>query len=325
MFIKPFTIPKHILEMEALAKRLVPMHPEKQSITLQAGNIRAGYDGELSLQYPLSFLPYHQYLIFHYIRIPDSNGFFQIDLLILSTNFILIIEVKNIRDTITFDEMGQSVRKSGDNETIFSNPIDQVNLQHLRLLHWIRKFEFPPIPIEKIVVYSNPSTLLKNRSNDSTIPKITIRKEKLLSKIEELASKYVTPSFNEEQLIDLTAQLLDAHVPEKANAMKRYGIANEELLMGVICPRCEAIPMNWSYGRWTCIFCGCKSTSAHKKALADYGLLVSNLINNRQAREFLIIDSEHTVRRLLQKEDLDKYGRSSGRKYIIDPEKLMFS
>lgn len=245
--------------------------------------------------------------------------------MLLSIGFLLIIEVKNIKDVVTFDEMGQSVRTTNGKEEVFTNPIEQVNLQHLRLLHWMRKCDLPPIPIEKIVVYSNPKTILKNISNDKTITEIIIRKERLLSKIEEISSKHKTSHLSEKQLIDISCQLLDAHVPEEANAMNKYDVSIDALMKGVICPTCDIIPMKWDHGKWICRFCGCKSATAHRRTLADYGLLVGQFITNRQAQKILLMDSEYAVRRLFKKEGFDKFGTTSGRKYILDPEKIILT
>lgn len=320
LIIKPLEIPLTLLRTEALVRRLHPTYPKKMEINQKARALRTGYKGELSLEFPLSFLPYEQYLIIHNLRIRDSSGFFQIDTLLLSHHFILIIEVKNIYGDITFDEMGQTIRKADEKEEGFTNPIDQVNLQHLRLLRWMRQYHFPPIPLEKIVVYSNTNTILRNTSNNPTVIEMVMHKEKLLAKIDELSAKYCTPCLTEEQLLELSNQLLLADNPQKVDVMKQYLIAYKDLIKGVICLTCSSAPMTYKGGIWRCETCYYASKTAHKQGLVDYALLVKNYINNREAREFLQLNSESIARKLLQKEGYCKIGRKSGMKYKLNTE-----
>ena len=54
----------------------------------------AGYKGELAIEYPLSFLPETEYRILHDIRLFDQKHYFQIDTLIVSACFLLVLEIK---------------------------------------------------------------------------------------------------------------------------------------------------------------------------------------------------------------------------------------
>ena len=323
MILKPLEVPELLLKTEALNYRLIPIHPLKLKISAKARNLRAGYNGELSLEFPLSFLPYDKFLIFHALRIHDANGIFQIDILLLSANFILIIEVKNIWDHVIFDDMGQAVRVENDKTKAFTNPIDQVNLQHLRFLRWLRQFNFPSIPIEKIVVYSNPNTVLKNHTNDKVITEVVMHKEKILQKIDELTRMYHTPCFSEEHLMNLAFQLLTAHVSEEVDILNKYNVSSDELIKGVFCQECNIAPMRWIRGKWNCSSCKTSSKTSHQWALVDYGLLKSAYINNRSARDFLQVDSEKVARNLLQKENFERLGTTSGVKYKMDIDNLV--
>jgi hypothetical protein len=71
----------------------------------------AGYRGENSIDYPLSSLPDKKYFIFHDLRLPYKNQFFQIDTLLASTKHFVILEVKNIAGTVYFDSDFNSTYK----------------------------------------------------------------------------------------------------------------------------------------------------------------------------------------------------------------------
>lgn len=107
--VKPRDNPTHLLRMEALSRRLILNHKHKQVVDHLARSLRAGYNGEKSLDFTLGFLPKDQFHILHNVRIKDEHGYFQIDTLIASPHFALIIEVKNIYGSIIFDNMDQAI------------------------------------------------------------------------------------------------------------------------------------------------------------------------------------------------------------------------
>ncbi|WP_163971138.1 NERD domain-containing protein [Oceanobacillus halotolerans] len=323
MIIKSHDFPCQLLQTEALDRRLPSYHPQKDNVSSKAKILRAGFHGEQSLDFPLSFLPKDKYLIFHNLRIPDSSGFFQLDALILSPYFILIIEVKNIYGNVIFDNMGQMIRQTGETEERFDNPIDQVNLQHFRLSRWLTEQHYPPIPIEGIVVYTNPTTILKNLTDNPHIIEKVMHKEKMLSKIHELSNKYPSKRFSEDQLREISAQLLSQHTPVKTDIMEKYQVKSEQLIKGIVCPCCKAISIPYHRGKWYCDQCGAVSRTAYLNGLADYALLINPFITNRQARSFLQITSISTMRKLLQKAKLKQFGTTSGSRYRLNVETLL--
>lgn len=318
MYVKPPAFPRHIQKALALNRRITDSHQQKHSINKTAINLHSGYKGEESLDFQLRFLPKDDFLIFHYLRIPDDSGHFQLDYLLLSANFFLIIEVKNIHDNVSFDEMGQSYRELTDQVEVFGNPVDQVNLQHRRLLNWLRENKYPTIPIEKIVVYSHNKTYLKNLSNSKIISDSVMHRDKVLSKIDFFIKKHQSKCFNDNQLMDLSYWLLEEHNPEEFGGMKKYSITADQLIKGVICSECGSIPMKWKSGKWLCRNCGFQSHTAHRSALADYALLIGEWVNNRQLREFLCVDSAHIAKRIIKRERLQESGVTSGRRYKIE-------
>jgi hypothetical protein len=309
--------------MEALNERLPRSHPQKEFIESKSRNLRAGFIGEKSLEFTFSFLPDEKYLIFHNLRFKDPQGYFQIDILLVTNSFILIIDAKNIHSEVIFDDMGQTIRRKNDQEEIFKNPVQQVNLQHLRFLRWLRKYNFHSIPIEKAVVYTNNTTILKNHTNQKELPNIVMHKDRLLEKIEELEDLYRTVHLKESALSELTYQLCASHIPNQLNTLDKYNLSARELIKGVICSSCLRAPMLRKGGKWCCDYCDATSKVAHKRALEHYGLLINEYINNREAREFLQVESRYIAKQLLQKEQLEKFGVTSGMKYKLDIQYLL--
>lgn len=315
--IKPRDIPREMLQTNCLSRRLVPHHIKKKDVDRNARNLRAGFNGEEALDFTLSFLQDESYHVLHNIRIRDTNAFFQMDTLMPSPKFILINEVKNIAGTVTYDEFGQAIQlnKIGEEKNL-GNHIEQVNLQHLRLQRFIREHNFPAIPIEKLIVYSSPNTIIKNITNNKAISDTVIHKEQLLSNLHEFAAIHKTRSVTMEQLERLSAALIKAHTPKEIDIMKKYGVATDDLLLGVFCPECGALPMERVTAKWLCHQCGTTSKDAHIPALKDYSLLFGSMINNRQAREFLKLTDIHTAKRLLIQ--FEQAGNTSARNYILN-------
>lgn len=96
MFIKPLSTPLSLRKLQALFERTPIDHPARSQIQNDLGRTTVGFKGEESLLYYLEFLNEQQYFIFHNLRLPiRKDKFFQLDYLILSATFFLILEVKN--------------------------------------------------------------------------------------------------------------------------------------------------------------------------------------------------------------------------------------
>jgi ribosomal protein L37AE/L43A len=280
---------------------------------------KSGRRGEMEVMFPLRFLDEQDYLILHDLRLQDQRGFFQIDTLILCEKFILILEVKNWSGTIMFGENGQVTRVNPENmEEGFPNPILQAKLQQHRLQKWLSNHGCSDIPIDFLVVISFPSTIIKSLSPEQPIPDNVVHNNQLLFRIQELEQLYHSRQLGMDQLMKLSHLLADAHVPEKTTVMERFGIAADELIKGVFCPQCGAVPMGRKLKKWWyCTKCHHQSADAHLPALQEYKLLFSKSISNGEARKFLRVDSAATMKYILQKENFRQFGKTNTRRYII--------
>ncbi len=84
-------VPLAIRQLRALACRLPPNHPKVPLIMNDLKKREAGYKGECSIDFPFSFLEPRSYFIFHDLRLQDQSRFFQLDTLLISKKFSLII------------------------------------------------------------------------------------------------------------------------------------------------------------------------------------------------------------------------------------------
>jgi Nuclease-related domain len=144
MIVKKRERPVLIDQLEALLRRLPNEHPKRRQILEEYNKVMRGYRGELSLNYPLSFLLEDQYYILHDVRLFDGIHYFQMDTLIASKKFFLIIEVKNIAGTLTFNtEFPQIIRSTEEKEEAFPDPVNQVIRHRLQLENWLERNNLP--------------------------------------------------------------------------------------------------------------------------------------------------------------------------------------
>ncbi|MBU8880911.1 NERD domain-containing protein [Bacillus sp. FJAT-29790] len=103
MIAKERLIPLRMLKNEALLRRIPKHHVKRTIIEKDQTRRKAGYRGEEASDYYVNQLPDKEYTIFHDLRLLNEQNYFQMDTLILSPKFALILEIKNISGTIYFD------------------------------------------------------------------------------------------------------------------------------------------------------------------------------------------------------------------------------
>lgn len=128
-------------------KRLPDQHPLKQQIAEDGKKPLASFKGKKDLKYYLDFFP-DDCFIYHDLRLKNEQTYFQMDYVILTSNFALIIECKNFYGELHFDtSFNQMVRTINDQSEAFIDPISQVRRQRHQLLHFFKKIIFPFSPL----------------------------------------------------------------------------------------------------------------------------------------------------------------------------------
>ncbi|WP_369901923.1 nuclease-related domain-containing protein [Bacillus manliponensis] len=89
MIVKERKIPIHLMQLEALWRRLPENYLKREEIAEDIKRQKAGYKGERSVDYQLTFLKPEKYRVFHDVRLFDGTHYFQLDTLVLSSKFLL--------------------------------------------------------------------------------------------------------------------------------------------------------------------------------------------------------------------------------------------
>lgn len=294
---KKIEIPYHVHQYEVFIRRLKP-GPLRDDLTSLYKRAMAGFRGEQSLDYPLSYLPNEEFSIFHNLRLFDGLHHFQIDFLVLCSRFALILEVKNIIGKLTFDtDLNQLIRELDDATDVYDDPILQAEYLKMQLYEWLDRHFGISVPIVDRVVIASSAQLQVTDLKSDKIKKI-VRRAKLKAELLQLNEQFAKDYLSPETMKKIADQLLANHHPR---VIKKFTtrLKPDDLIKGVQCPGCSAIPTIKQKQKWKCMSCGHLSRAANITALRDYYLMYGPAITNKKCRDFLLLKSELTARRLL--------------------------
>jgi hypothetical protein len=322
LIMKTRSKPSKLYFNDAILSRLPGNHP-KIPIIEEDNNIKfAGHKGEERLDFFLNYLPDKDYFILQGLRLSNGKSHFQIDCLLLTPTYILVIEAKYMKGELKFDEEhDQLIQKYDDRQYGYDDPLLQVKFQVRQLLDFLRQHRFPAVPVEYLVMMSNSNAILIT-DQDSEARYRVCRGRRLVYKIEELTKKYQNVKLNDETILKLTQLLLEKHIEPSYDIEKIYKIPRNDLLTGVHCPSCCYLPMTYARGTWLCPKCKLKSRNAYIKALQDYYLVYAPTISNQQFREFFHVSSINAAYKMLQPLNLPVTGAKKKRIYHLSLEGL---
>jgi ribosomal protein L37AE/L43A len=310
MIKKPLEKSRKLSKLEVLTRRVHKSHFSYSMIERELAKNLAGYRGEKSFVYYLEEIDSKKYMIFHGLRLKQNDQYFQMDVVIISFAFILIIEVKNIAGTIFFDqEHHQLIRKMDHVEEGYLDPIAQVRSQSSKFTRWLQKLKLPNIPVETLVVISNPSTIIKSNKQ---ISHLVSHSSNFTHILELLERKYKQAYYTKKDLQKLSLQLMTKHISHDPDVFELFHINQNDISKGVHCPKCNNIPMKRIVGKWCCDKCMYKSTKAHVDSLKDYALLIRPTITNEQLRKFLQLTSRSVATSILKSMKLKSSGKNKG-------------
>ncbi|WP_158095007.1 nuclease-related domain-containing protein [Gottfriedia luciferensis] len=317
MIVKERKPPITLLKLEALLRRLPKEHSMRSTIESDFMKIKSGYVGEKKVDYYLNFLPKKEYSIFHNIRLKSEDHFFQIDTLIITSKYILLLEIKNMLGNLMFDrDFHQFIRVLGQNEENFPNPILQVNRHQKELISFLSRHKLDIPPIYSFIIISNTSSVIKTTLRTSKVLENVFHTEHLPLKIQMLNEIKTNQIVSTNQKRKITKAILKNHTPLISNVLEKYNINKNDIIKGVFCPNCITRIMKRAHGSWYCE-CSHKSKVAHVQAIYDYGYLIGQSISNCECRDFLQLSSSSSASYLLKSLNLTQIGFNKSTKYLF--------
>ncbi len=293
--------PLIMLILEALLRRLPLSNQKYQQILEELGRRQAGYLGEKSLDYYYRDLPQQKYMILHDLNLPDGDYNCQIDTLLLTPEFALAIDVKNMAGKLIFDnENEQFIQINNGTEKGYPYPIAQAERHQKYLQKLLAAHHFPPVPVEYLVVISNGYTsyVVTGKNAHKVKPRVC-KADVFLNKITLFEKQYSKPILTAKDLRKVCRLLVKMNTLPTSYVLKKYGIQKSDLLTGVHCPSCSNHSLVRKNQNWYCPSCLTFSKDAHIYALKDYFLLFGPTITNKQFREFAHLKSRDVAKRIL--------------------------
>jgi len=301
----------HIKGLQALLRRMSESHPKFEVITQQVAKMTAGIRGEERLT--KIFLDYtflEDVYIIHDLSF-YSTGHCQIDTLVITSGFGLILESKNIAGDMHFlNETNQIARKLDTGKIDnFESPMAQVERNRDLLEDWL-KLRGVELAIYGAVVL--PKATQKVEISGKSYP--VLFPGEIPSFIKRLIKKHSgVVSVDGE---GIAHSLAAAH--QEFNPFpicERWGIEPESLKKGVFCPKCTIGMMNRRNRKWICDSCNHKDSFAHQQAIREWFMLIGGNLTNQKCRDFLNMPSHQWASREMAKMEMEVDGKGRHTKY----------
>ncbi|WP_082023411.1 nuclease-related domain-containing protein [Sporosarcina koreensis] len=319
ILMKERTAPVLVEGLEAAVRRIPQSHPVSPNLQARLSAVKAGYGGELELDRVLNTYKFpHEILEFHDLSLV-SHTLFQMDTLLLTNEFALICEVKNMAGDLVVTENPPQLIRTSDDGTLsgFLSPLAQVRNTCELFEEWLRARGIS-LPVHGCVVmaYTKQRITLPDTDIPTLFPKLVPRR------IRELMTG--RRALTNSELALLGQRALDSHQTFNHRPVcEVFDIPPDVIKGGVACPDCERLGM-WKRGKgWYCPACKTRSMTAHEQAIRDWFWLTGEPLTNAACRALLGLDCPRTVLRLLRAMKLTAIGTKRGRTYSMQLQKKL--
>ncbi|WP_338652756.1 nuclease-related domain-containing protein [Sporosarcina psychrophila] len=321
MIIKPRGIPRKLAALASLVSRLPDSAASMQKVKSDYKMSRAGFAGELKVDKFLEELELQRpHYIIHDLDIKIGTKKVQIDTILFHPNFILLMEIKNMRGEFYFDPKNRQFFRVNDNgkKEGMRNPEAQVNRAIKAINTFLCSKGYDGIAEGIIVLVSRAGIVMNAPERWKTIPLDS------LTEFIEALERQTSSVFTDDICKKLALSLLDEDRSEAVSGLTTYyAVSEKDVIRGVRCPECHQIPMERKHTRWSCTRCGAECRNAHLGSLQEYRLLFGPEITSRHAKEFFQNESMNFTIRVLNKSAVPKAGKVRYRLFHIS-EKLTY-
>lgn len=308
--------PHILLAHEALFRSLHDQYRFNETIQSDYHRYRAGFYGEKQIDYKLSLFPNPEFYHLPSLRLQNNFHFFQIDSVILTPKLIFNIEVKNLKGTLEYNAAARQLIQYDDKkQTCYKDPLLQADTQRIHLHYWLQQYSIN-IPIEPIVVSTNPNTIIRNPENDSEFQHRFVTLENFLHKLDQIYNSYHKTVLTIKEIQKLYRKLAKNNTPLISNLIDYYQIKKQHLISGIPCTSCQFYPLEKKYKTWICPKCSQIFPDVHKRIILDYFLLHQPVITNSICRKLLRVPSPNTAYNILKSLHLKTTGSNKNRKYL---------
>ncbi|MBM7577764.1 nuclease-related domain-containing protein [Jeotgalibacillus terrae] len=306
---------KH-LTLKALIQRIPEHHPGYGRVLEQLSIEEAGLHGELYFDSLASKILTPQSAQLKNLTLYLFKETFQIDSIIITPQFILITEIKNMVGNLHFDKKGGVLTRISNGQTAyFTCPLFQVS-RHKECISHVLNYLNLNVPIHDLVIYTNKNVEFTVKDSEQEIYEKIHRVERFTHHYRKMKNS-ATPHLSSAQMKILCQELLKRNIrPFWKDYVSNSGIPYSNLLNGVMCYACCKIAIQIRNG-WRCPGCNKRVDDMLHQNITDYFLLRGPTATTNDISHFLNIPSTRSARNYL-----DKLGFKSE---IIGKQKIFIS
>jgi len=190
--------------------------------------IRIGDQGEKNVYYELknSFVPMY---VLHDVRIKEDDYYAQLDYVVVTNKFIMILETKKLNGDVSISNSGDFVRsfksskgKVYKKEGMYS-PISQ-NQRHVRIVENIllKNKMIKHAPVLSLVVMANPKSIINYKYAPKEIKNQIIKYDQLTNYLNKELDKASDINIPIVTMAEIAEFLLERHVEEENGFVRKY-------------------------------------------------------------------------------------------------------
>lgn len=209
---------------------------KKKLIDRDIALLKAGISGEKNVDYELknSFIPM---ICLHDIRVVEDDYVAQLDFVVITHKYIMILETKKLNGDIYINESGDFIRsiknkygKVIKKEGIYS-PIAQ-NDRHVRILREILKNngEIKNMPVISGVVIANPKSIVNKTKASTKIKDEIFRHDQVTEVLNKKLKFYGDNEVFEDTMKSVAEFLVSNNKSIKFNYEAKYSLTDEDFI-----------------------------------------------------------------------------------------------
>ncbi|HWI48791.1 MAG TPA: nuclease-related domain-containing protein [Rummeliibacillus sp.] len=287
--------------------RLPHNHSKQQTLIEESYSFLAGLQGEQLIDQFINQTKISgQFVYLPNITITlTPNKKSQIDSLMITEKYILIVEVKNMKGELFFEPFpAQLIQKTEEGEKAYSCPQIQAITAAYNMKEFCMENIILDLPIYCVIAMPNRKTIIRKPPKKV---KLLFGRELPLY-IEELNS---LPSLLNKAQIKKLVKSIDRNqsLVKFEPLSKRYKIEVADLKKGVIC-KCGHLGVRINQRIWKCTKCNEEIENALEQAMEDWFLLIKSTITIQEGIEYLGISNRNLVRNLFIRHGLVRRGKT---------------
>lgn len=277
-------------------------------------NRSAGIRGEKeALRYLIEGLHHTKaHILYDYHASFPSKHFIQIDFIVITEKFIILLEVKNIKGYISFQtNPPQLIRKLNDQLQSMDCPFIQLDRN---LANFKRLLSDTSVPVYAAIVWTNRSAIIEKSTQSTSHPVLTLKQIPQYLQFLSLQSGKTIP------IKSISNRLLQKSSPFiKTNLCENYHVSPNELTQGLLCLDCGEILLRIERS-WICRQCKARNNHMVLSNVMNLFDVLKPELSFAEIKSVLPQITKDQFKSLVKTGLIEKIGKTNHMKYRLNRE-----